>query len=299
MRASLYTLFCLAALLGGSATAATTPVVGSDDEPTEVAALPVDPAGDELFGESDPTVEADDGPELVAGYFTGARPRQSPVPVVAGPRLMVRPMQVGLMMTIGSHIPIAGNTHLIDGRREFTPTLDFGGSLFFNIQRLMQVDLVARGGFGGVSAELYEDRYRIPGLESRHIWLGSTFRVFPFDAWGIQPYVSASIGGDRVLAVRREPNGSYECTTDGWVTECDPELERVFAAGYWGASLGYGGGIRIEPGRNGRLSFFLDVQHLFNRYGRRTSSQTGPDRLGTSAPRTQVITANVGVAFGF
>jgi hypothetical protein len=121
----------------------------------------------------------------------------------------------------------------------------------------------------------------------------------PFDAWGIQPYVSASIGGDRVLAVRREPNGSYECTTDGWVTECDPELERVFAAGYWGASLGYGGGIRIEPGRNGRLSFFLDVQHLFNRYGRRTSSQTGPDRLGTSAPRTQVITANVGVAFGF
>lgn len=300
MRTLHLTIFCFAAFMCGTASAATPSVeLPTETANTSVAALPSEEA-DAAFGTDFDALDGNPAEtELVAGYFSGARPRQSPVPVVAGPRLMVHPVQVGVMFTIGSHIPIAGNTHLIDGRREFTPTFDFGGSLFFNIQRLMQIDLVTRGGFGGVSTELYEDRYRIPGLESRHIWLGSTFRVFPLDAWGIQPYVSATLGGDRVLAVRREPNGSYECTTDGWVTQCDPELERVFAAGYWGMSLGYGGGIRVEPGRNGRFSFFIDVQHLFNRYGRRTSSQTGPDRLGSSAPRTQVITANLGFGFGF
>ncbi len=262
--------------------------------------LDVEPAPEVVVDGPAPDLATPADPGLLAGYFPNRpHPQRRAPPVAAGPVVTMRPMQVGIALTLGSHIPIAGSTHLADGTREFTGTFDMGGAFFVNVQRLVQFDFAVRGGFGGVNTDLYEERYRIPGLESRHIWLGTAVRVFPVDFFGIQPYIMGALGGDRVMAVRREPDGSFTCSDDGYFIECDPDYERVFAAGYWGMSLGYGGGLRIEPGRNGHIAILVEVQHLFNRYGRRTSSETGVDFLGSTAPRTQTIAANAGVSFSF
>ena len=283
-------LFALFALSGGAAHAAAPDTAGLE------LLDPQGAVGDRLELGTGPGDDA----SLVAGYFTNLGPRRQPRhPVSPSAIYTPSPVLAGFMFTLGSHIPFAGDVEISSGRREFTPTFDLGGSFFLNFQRIAQVDFVARGGFGGVSSELYEDRYQLAGLESRHIWLGVTGRFFPVDLFGVQPYVSVSVGGDRVMAVRREPNGEYTCTDSGYTIDCEPDTERVFAAGYWGSSIGYGGGLRIEPNHNGHFAIFVDVQHVFNRYGRRTNSAGTRERLGEFAPRIQEITANAGVAFNF
>lgn len=195
------------------------------------------------------------------------------------------PLRVGLNLGLGTHIPVAGDTAMIDGRREFTGTFDFGGALFFAFHNMFQLDIAARGGFGGLSADLYEERYRYSDLQTRHLWVGGHARFFPIDIGGIQPFASLQLGADRVFAARMEGTGVYECEDNGWTVRCEEEEERTFAAGYWGNSIGLGGGLRVaQPG--GPLAFTAEGMWMRNNYGVRTESDVGNTRLMDTAPTT-------------
>ena len=200
------------------------------------------------------------------------------------------PLRGGLNLGFASQVPVAGDYRLRDGRREFTPTLDFGGSLFLLLWDMIQVDLGARGGFGGVSSDLYEERYRYSQLHARHLYVGSHLRVFPIDLWGLQPFVSAQIGADRVFAARYDGTGVFECIDDGWSVRCDEDEERTFAAGYWGGTVGLGAGLRVHQ-RHWPVAVTLEAMWSRNQYGVRTQTGVPNDRLG----ETSAVTRNLGL----
>ncbi len=233
---------------------------------------------------------ADDGyfpneyEEPVDGYLPdGANPHGGPEVTLAPPPRFLR---VGFNLGLGTHIPVAGDTHNLDGRREFTGTADLGGSLFFLMGNIVQLDLNIRGGFGGVSAEFYEDRYNYTHLQPRHLWVGGHLRVFPIDILGMQPFVSAQLGADRVFAARMDGTGIYECVDDGYTIRCDEEEERTFAAGYWGASAGLGAGMRFS-GQDWPIAVTAEAMWMRNQYSVRTTSGLPNDRLEETSPSTR------------
>ena len=187
---------------------------------------------------------------------------------------------------------MAGDDTLQNGRREFTGTFDLGGSVFVLFHNMLQLDIAARGGFGGLSAELYEERYRYSQLSTRHLFVGGHARFFPFDLGGLQPFVGFHFGADRVFASRSEGTGVYECTDNGWTIRCEEEQARTFAAGYWGNSIGLGGGLRI--GRPGApISFTAEGTWMRNHYAVRTQSHVPNERLNEIGPTTR----NLGLLF--
>lgn len=207
-----------------------------------------------------------------------------------GPEFSLAPPQrflrVGINLGLGSHIPIAGDTHDLSGRQEFTATADFGGGIFFLMGNVVQLDLNARGGFGGVSSSFYEERYGYTHLQPRHVWVGGHLRVFPVDIFGVQPFVSAQLGADRVFAARMDGTGIYECTDDGYSIRCEEEEERTFAAGYWGASAGLGAGIRFAR-QEWPIAVSAEAMWMRNQYSVRTTTGLPNDRLAETSPSTR------------
>jgi hypothetical protein len=244
------------------------------------------------------SVQPGGGPELAKDDDAGYLPdRPHPQSQAAGQpsfdmQAPTPPLRFGVNLGLGSHIPITGDVDLIDGRREFTGTFDFGGALFFALHNMLQLDIVARGGFGGVSADLYEERYRYSELQARHLWLGGHARFFPIDFGGLQPFASVQIGTDRVFAARMEGTGAYECTDNGWTIRCEEEEERTFAAGYWGGSLGLGAGLRFA-GAGSPLAFTAEGMWMRNHYGVRTETNASNQRLADASPTTW----NLGLLF--
>ena len=192
------------------------------------------------------------------------------------------PLRLGLNLGFGSHVPVAGDYALNDGTREFTPTLDFGGSMFFLLFNMIQLDIGARGGFGGLNSGLYEERYRYSELQARHLFVGAHARFFPIDIFGMQPFVSAQLGADRVFASRMDGTGVYECVDNGWTVRCEEEEERTFAAGYWGSSVGLGAGLRFFR-QDWPVAVTAEAMWMRNRYGVRTQSGLPNDRLEETA----------------
>jgi len=260
-------------------------------------ASPTEPTSS-VTGSSSPEITGTQADELAKEEYEGYLPdRPHPQSQAAGqPQFGMPapppPLRVGVNIGLGTHIPVAGDIELIDGRREFTGTFDFGGALFFAFQNVFQLDIMARGGFGGVSADLYEERYRYSDLQTRHLWVGGHARFFPVDFGGMQPFASVMLGADRVFAARMEGTGVYECEDNGWSVRCEEEEERTFAAGYWGNSIGLGGGLRFaQPG--GPLAFTAEGLWIRNHYGVRTESDFANTRLDSTAPTTW----NLGLLF--
>lgn len=184
----------------------------------------------------------------------------------------------GMNLGIGVTIPTGGDLEIATGEREIRGTGDFGGGVHVLIREVFQIEFAVRGGFGGVDSDLYEETYGYEELGSRHIWLGMHARIMPVAIGRVRPFVSVLFGGDRVMAVSREPTGVYECEADGFVTTCREQTERTFAAGYWGRSVGFGGGLFV-PLPGDQLALTVDVYSLQNSYGRRTVSEQPNLRL--------------------
>lgn len=226
-------------------------------------------------------------PDGQAGYFPDQGRGQPGGGDAAVPAFEMppNPVRFGFNVTLGTHVPVSGDLAVVDGRQEFRGTGDIGGGVFVALHGLVQLDLNVRGGAGGLSPSLYEERYRYTELAPKHLWLGGHLRVMPFSLGPIQPFASVAIGADRVFAAARAGTGVYVCEDNGWTIRCEEEDVRVFAAGYWGGSFGAGAGLRIGT-RRSPIAFTAESLWMRNHYGVRTSTDVPNDRLGPTAPST-------------
>lgn len=183
------------------------------------------------------------------------------------------PIRGGMSLGIGVTVPTGGELETATGQREIRGTGDVGGGIQMLIHDALQLDFGVRGGLGGIDPDLYERLYGYEELGGRHLWLGIQARFMPVAIGSLRPTASVLFGGDRIFAANREATGVYECEDNGVVTTCREQTERTFAAGYWGRSMGFGGGLFIAfPGDT--LALTVDVYALNNSYGRRTNSET-------------------------
>lgn len=235
-----------------------------------------------------PTLVSTDGylpgePEPDRGYLPDAPPPGfKPTPTMPGPP---SPLQGGLRLMLGFQVPTGGELRNEFGERDISGTADAGLGVFLSLYDRVQIGTAFRGGVGG-----FDSGYEVPGTDgepgSRHFWVGADLRVNLTTQTRVRPFVSGSLGGDRIAEVFKRGTGAYECEERGsGYYYCDEETERVFTIGYWGLSTGFGGGIQVlDIMKN--ASLVIEVQGLRNRYGRLTSSGFENQRLGEDARST-------------
>ncbi|MCB9534045.1 MAG: hypothetical protein H6698_06945 [Myxococcales bacterium] len=229
---------------------------------------------------------AQEGESLaLAGYFPD-EPRPSggagsaDVFAPTGPA----PVRGGVNLGLGFQVPTGGDVDGLGGRREIVGTADLGLSFLLSLYGVVQWDVIGfRGGLGGLNSEYYEDLFGFDEMGGNHFWLGTHLRVHVIPRGPLRPFVSGSLGGDRIVASYRRGTGVFDCEerASGWYA-CDEITEREFGVGYWGLSTGVGGGLHITLPVD-ELSLIAEVQGVRARYGRLTSSAFDNRELGDAA----------------
>ncbi len=258
--------------LAETAPAPTEPVVEETIQPTSEPAPATVNTDGYLPGES----------ETGDGYLPEVHPDNKPPPPIAGPR---SPIQGGMRLMAGFQIPTSGDLRNDFGERDIRGTGDLGLGIFMSLYDRVELGTAFRIGLGG-----FDSGYQVSGTEgnsaSRHFWVGADWRLNLTTQTRVRPFLSGTVGGDRIVDVFKSPTGAYECEprgTDNYY--CTEETERAFAIGYWGLSTGFGGGIQIrDVMKNG--SIVIEFQGVRNRYGRLTSSGFENQTLGDDARST-------------
>lgn len=229
------------------------------------------------------------------GYFPGDAPTNDgylpdsgkPEPAPGGPfAAEPGPIAAGLNIGFGFQLPTpASDRSGVFGEYEFRPTLDVSLAAGLTFGGIVQWDVFGlRIGVGGLNRGLYEDVFGFREMRANHFWLGTHLRVTPLPNAPLRPFVSASLGGDRLVAAHMEGTGTFRCEdVGGGFYDCEEETRRAFSVGYWGLSTGIGGGIRFAEIADS-LSVIVEVQGVRNRYGRVTNSAFPNRSTGDDPP---------------
>ena len=178
----------------------------------------------------------------------------------------------GFSVELGGIAPIGDDAFAMTGEQEFTPAVEVGGEMAFDVGTHFQASFIMRIGFGGVDDELYHATigsllgYEPTTARGTIIQSGLRLRAFLFDASHFRPFLMLE-----TTYTTMGVNARQEVQSDDG--SGDTERETVFSYRYVGVSLAPGAGLRYDVGLRARpglprytrlLSIYLQASYSFN-----------------------------------